>query len=194
MHVSRRLLLGGGAMAATVALGSKAAFAFSSPSSPALIGLRELNARTLSFDCCQTGEKLKNVTYWAEGNYVPGALTQINHTLRDFMSGEVYPMDPGVLDILHRVGRTLETDGRFEIVCGYRSPATNAKLRRNDPQVAAHSLHMKGQAIDFDIPGKKLSLVHATALAQQVGGVGYYPDADFIHVDTGRVRRWTGLG
>jgi uncharacterized protein YcbK (DUF882 family) len=188
MHVSRRSLLRmGGAVA--VSAGVTPAFA-----SSAIIGLRDLNARTLSFDCCQTGEKLKNVTYWADGNYQPDALSTINHTLRDYMSGEVHPIDPGVLDILHRIGRTLESDCRFEIVCGYRSPATNAALRRNDPQVATHSLHMKGQAIDFDLPGRKLGLVHKTALAQQIGGVGYYPDADFIHVDTGRVRRWTGLG
>lgn len=188
MHVSRRSLLRwSGALAASATV--IPAFA-----SPALVGLKDLNARTLSFDCCQTGEKLRNITYWADGRYEPAALSAINHTLRDYMNGEVHPIDPGVLDILHRIGRALETDNHFEIVCGYRSPATNAALRRNDPQVATHSLHMKGQAIDFDLPGRKLSLVHATALAQQIGGVGYYPDADFIHVDTGRVRRWTGLG
>ena len=193
MGVSRRMLLrmGGGAAAVSAGLGQRKARAFSAP---AIVGTRPLKAHTLSFDCVQTGEKLRNVTYWAEGQYEPAALATINHSLRDFMSGEVYPIDPKVLDLLVRIGETLETDCHFEIVCGYRSPATNAKLRRNDPQVAAHSLHMKGQAIDFDLPGRKLSLVHATALAQQVGGVGYYPDADFIHVDTGRVRRWTGLG
>jgi len=188
MHVSRRSLLRMGG-AAAVSAGVTPAFA-----SSAIIGLRNLNARTLSFDCCQTGEKLRNVTYWADGSYEPTALTQINHTLRDYMNGEVHPIDPGVLDILHRIGQALESDGSFEIVCGYRSPATNAALRRNDPQVATHSLHMTGQAIDFELPGRKLSLVHKTALAQQIGGVGYYPDADFIHVDTGRMRRWIGLG
>jgi uncharacterized protein YcbK (DUF882 family) len=193
MHVSRRSLLRlGGAMA--VSAGIAPAHALTSVTSPALVGLRELNARTLSFDCYYTGEKLKNVTYWADGGYEPGALTAVNHALRDFQNGEVHPIDPGVLDILHRIGQALETDCRFNILCGYRSPATNAALRRNDPQVAAHSLHMKGLAIDFWLPDRKLSLVHKTALAQQIGGVGYYPDADFIHVDTGRVRRWTGLG
>jgi uncharacterized protein YcbK (DUF882 family) len=99
-----------------------------------------------------------------------------------------------VLNVLHGIGRALESDGRFEIICGYRSPATSEALRRDDRQVAVLSLHMKGQAVDFALPGHKLSLVHKTALAQQIGGVGYYPDADFLHVDTGRVRRWTGLG
>ena len=140
------------------------------------------------------GKSLQNVTYWVDGRYKPGALTEINHALRDFRSGDVYPIDPKVLDVLHRIGRALETDCRFEIICGYRSPETNQALHRNDPQVAVHSLHMMGQAVDFALPGRKLSLVHKTALAQHMGGVGYYPDADFLHVDTGRVRRWTGLG
>ena len=190
MHASRRSLLRlGGAAALSAAIAPAHAL-----TAPALIGLRELNARTVSFDCIQTGEKLKNVTYWADGSYEPQALSAINHSLRDFMNGEVHIIDPSVLNILHRIGSTLETDCQFEIICGYRSHATNARLRRNDPQVATHSLHMTGQAVDFSLPGKKLSLVHKTALAQQIGGVGYYPDADFLHVDTGRVRRWTGLG
>jgi len=182
--------MGGGALA-SAGLGQKAAFAFASP---AIIGTRELNARTISLDCSYTGEKLKNVTYWAEGKYAPDAISEVNHALRDYWSGEVHPIDPKVLDVLHKIGSTLETDCRFEVICGYRSPKTNAMLRRNDPQVATHSMHMSGQAVDFLLPGRKLSLVHKTALAQQVGGVGYYPDADFLHVDTGRVRQWTGLG
>lgn len=190
MHVSRRSLLRLGG-AAALSAGITPAHALNAPG---LVGLRQLNARTLSFDCIQTGEKLKNVTYWADGSYEPKALAAINDSLRDFMNGEVHTIDPGVLNILHRIGSTLATDCRFEIICGYRSHATNAALRRNDPQVATRSLHMTGQAVDFSLPGRKLSLVHKTALAQQIGGVGYYPDADFLHVDTGRVRRWTGLG
>ena len=190
MHVSRRSLLRlGGAMAVSAGLSPAHAL-----TSPAIIGTRDLNARTLSFDCYQTGEKLKHVTYWADGRYEPAALSAINRSLRDYRSGEVYPIDPRLLDALHGIGRALETDCRFEIICGYRSPNTNAALRRNDPQVAERSLHMKGQAVDFALPGRKLSLVHKTALAQRIGGVGYYPDADFLHVDTGRVRRWTGWG
>ena len=190
MHVSRRSLLRmGGAVALSAGIAPAHAL-----TAPALIGLKDLDARTLSFDCIQTGEKLKSVTYWAKGRYEPGALDAINHSLRDFQNGDVHPIDPKVLDVLHRIGQALDTDCRFEIVCGYRSAQTNAALRRNDPQVAVHSLHMTGQAIDFALPGRRLSLVHKTALAQQIGGIGYYPDADFLHVDTGRVRRWTGLG
>ena len=190
MHVSRRSLLRiGGAVALSAGIAPAHAL-----TGPAIIGLKDLNARTLSFDGYYTGEKLKNVTYWTDGRYEPDALSTINHALRDYQNGTVHPIDPKVLDVLHQIGRALETDCRFELICGYRSPATNAALHRNDSQVAVHSLHMKGQAVDFALPGRKLSMVHKTALAQQVGGVGYYPDADFIHVDTGRVRRWTGLG
>ena len=162
MGVSRRMLLRMGGAAMAVSASSARALA-----APALIGLKELNARTLSFDCYYTGEKLKKVTYWADGKYEPTALTEINRTLRDYWSGEVHPIDPGVLDVLHRIGRALETDGRFEILCGYRSSKTNAALRRKDSQVAARSLHMDGKAVDFWLPDRRLSLVHKTALAQQ---------------------------
>src|SRR6478609_3511178 len=103
MHVSRRSLLRlGGAVAVTAGIAPAHAL-----TSPAIIGLRELNTRTLSFDCIQTGEKLKNVTYWTEGSYEPQAMAAINHSLRDFMNNEVRTIDPGVLDALHRIGRTL---------------------------------------------------------------------------------------
>jgi uncharacterized protein YcbK (DUF882 family) len=190
MRVSRRSLLrmGGGAAASMVAMPLPALAA------PALVGLKALNARTLSFDCPYTGERLKNVTYWAEGNYVPGALAEISHALRDDLTGDVHAIDPKVLDVLHRIGTLLDTDCRFEIFSGYRSPKTNAALHRIDPQVAAQSLHMQGKAIDLFLPGRLLRDVHATALSLKMGGVGYYPDAAFVHIDSGRVRQWVGLG
>jgi uncharacterized protein YcbK (DUF882 family) len=188
MRVSRRSLLrmGGGALASAVTLPALA--------SPALVGLRPLNARTLSFDCAYTGEHLKEVTYWAEGRYIPGALAEISHTLRDDQTGEAHAIDPKVLDVLYGIGIKLDTICRFEIFSGYRSPRTNAALHRVDPQVAAQSLHMQGQAIDFFMPGRLLRDVRAAALALKLGGVGYYPDAEFVHVDSGRVRQWVGLG
>ena len=161
---------------------------------PALIGIKRVNARTLSFDCCNTGEKLKRVTYWADGRYDPHALARIDYALRDYRSGDVYPIAPKVLDLLYRMGRTLDTDCRYELFSGYRSPGTNAMLQRNEPEVATHSLHMKGQAVDIFLPGRSLHKIRDTALAMGMGGVGYYPAADFLHVDVGRVRRWVGLG
>lgn len=188
MRVSRRSLLrmGGGAAASAVTTPALAA--------PALVGLKALNARTLSFDGAYTGEHLDAVTYWAEGKYIPGALAQISHALRDDLTGEVHAIDPKVLDVLHRVGTLLDSDSRFEIFCGFRSAKTNAALHRADPQVAVNSLHMQGQAIDLFMRGRALRDLRAAALSVKGGGVGYYPDAGFVHIDSGRVRQWVGLG
>ena len=190
MIVSRRSLLriGGGAFA------SCAALSFRAPAlaAPALVGLKELNVRTLSFDCTNAGEQLNDVDYWVEGKYVPDALAEINDALRDYRTGEVYPIATNLLDLLYQLGRRLETDCRFELTSGYRSPETNAALHELDPEVATNSLHMKGQAADITLPGRPLRNVYEEAIAMRVGGVGYYPDDDFIHVDIGRVRRWEG--
>lgn len=192
MRVSRRSLLriGGGAAASAVTLAAP----ISALAAPALVGLKPLNARTLSFDCAYTSEHLKNVTYWAEGAYIPEALAQISHALRDDLTNEVHAIDPKVLDALHKVGTLLGTDCRFEIFSGYRSAKTNAALHRVDPQVAVQSLHMQGKAVDLFLPGRLLRDVRATALSLRMGGVGYYPDAGFVHIDSGRVRQWVGLG
>jgi uncharacterized protein YcbK (DUF882 family) len=185
MKLSRRNLLqmAGGAIASSslICAGSGALAA------PAIVGIRELNARTLSFDGYYTGEHLKNVTYWADGDYIPDALTEINHMLRDWRMDEVHPIEPKLLDLLYQLGRGLDTSCQFELVSGYRSPRTNAMLHRTDPGVATNSLHMQGQAIDISLPGTPLKTLHAKALAMQLGGVGYYPDSNFIHV-----RQWTG--
>lgn len=190
MGVSRRafLRIGGGAIASAASL-KLAAPAFAAP---AIVGRKKLNVRTLSFDGYNTGEQLNDVTYWVEGEYVPDALAEIDEAMRDWRTGEVYPIAPKLLDVLHEVGCALETDCRFELVSGYRSPATNEMLHEIDPEVATNSLHMKGQATDISLPGRPLRKLYETALAMRMGGVGYYPDSDFIHVDVGRVRRWVG--
>ena len=159
---------------------------------PALVGLKELNARVLSFDCYNTGERLKNIPYWVEGEYVPDALATINRALRDWRANKVHPIEPKLLDVLHQIGRNLDTDCHFELISGYRSPKTNAMLHEFDPGVATHSLHMQGRATDISLPGRPLQALHEAALALGAGGVGYYPDSNFIHVDVGRVRRWVG--
>src|SRR5580765_6946620 len=172
MNVSRRAVLrmSGGALASATSLVTAPVLA----AAPAIIGHKELNARILSFDCYNTGEQLKKVAYWVEGNYVPDALAEISRALRDWRMDEVHPIEPGLLDLLHQIGRRLETNCEFELISGYRSPKTNAMLHRVDPGVATHSLHMKGQATDISLPGRSLRKVYETALALQVGGVGYY--------------------
>lgn len=145
--------------------------------------------RALSFHNLHTGESL-NVTYWADGHHLPGALSEVNRILRDFRTDEVWPIDVGLLDLLHRVQQSLETTAPFHIISGYRSPATNKKLRTNSSSVAKRSLHMRGMAIDVRVPGRQLRTLHKAAVAQKSGGVGKYPKSNFVHMDVGRVRYW----
>lgn len=145
--------------------------------------------RALSFHNLHTGEKLK-VTYWADGHHIPDALAEVNHVLRDFRTGEVWPIDVRLLDLLHRVRQALDTQEPFHIISGYRSPATNKSLRKNGGGVAKRSLHMQGKAIDVRVPGRQLRTLHKAAVALKAGGVGKYPKSGFVHIDVGRVRYW----
>jgi uncharacterized protein YcbK (DUF882 family) len=148
--------------------------------------------RVLSFFNTHTGERL-TAAYCCGGEYQPDALAQINHILRDFRVNEIKPIDPKLLDLLHELGGTLETDRPFHVISGYRSPHTNAVLReRGGAQtgVASKSLHMVGKAIDIRVPGVKLDHLRGAARSLKLGGVGYYPASNFVHVDTGRVRFW----
>lgn len=146
-------------------------------------------SRTLSFNHTHTHESLK-ITYAQAGIYDPVALDRINHYLRDFRTGEVHTIDPGVLDILWGVQRELGCSGSYGVISGYRSPNTNKALRSRSTGVAKRSLHMKGKAIDVRFSGCKTSAVRDCAIAFKGGGVGYYAKSDFIHIDTGRVRTW----
>ena len=149
----------------------------------------ESKPRTLSFNNLHTGETLKT-TYWAEGGYIPGALEEINWVLRDFRTGDVLPIDPGLLDILSRLRDKLDSSATYGIISGYRSPATNKMLNQKSDGVAVKSMHTRGKAIDVRLEGRDLKDVHGAALALKAGGVGYYPRSNFVHLDTGRVRRW----
>jgi uncharacterized protein YcbK (DUF882 family) len=145
--------------------------------------------RTLSFTNLHTGEKLR-ATFWAEGDYIREELSAVNQVLRDHRSGDVHAMDPKLLDLLYLLQQSVAVRGAFHIISGYRSPATNKKLSAKSSGVAKKSLHMQGKAIDIRLPGCELKQLRDAALALQAGGVGYYPKSNFIHVDTGRVRRW----
>ncbi|MEO5341860.1 MAG: DUF882 domain-containing protein [Gammaproteobacteria bacterium SHHR-1] len=151
--------------------------------------LQRYDARYLAFHNTHTGEKLK-VTYWEDGKYLNDALAEVNHHLRDHRSNEVTQIDKGLLDQLFVLRKKLDTNRPFQIISGYRSPKTNALLRRQGRGVARRSLHMYGRAIDIRVPGHSLSQVRLAALSMHSGGVGYYPGPQFVHLDTGRVRRW----
>lgn len=148
-----------------------------------------LNDRSLSLRSLHTDEKVR-VTYWSKGNYVPGALHEVDYIMRDWRTGEVYPIDTALLDLLFNVRLKLHTTGPFRIISGYRSLATNAKLASRSENVAKRSLHMAGMAIDTSLRSVKARTLQEAALTLKRGGVGYYPRSNFVHIDTGRVRRW----
>jgi uncharacterized protein YcbK (DUF882 family) len=180
----RRAFLGLGAVAAASALVPSRVHA----ATP----VAKAPERALSFFNTHTGERLKT-TYCTGGSYVPESLEHLNYILRDFRANQIKPIDPRVFDLLNELGGTLETDQPFHIISGYRSPQTNALLRERGGAttgVASHSLHMVGQAIDIRVPGVKLNQLRDAARSLKLGGVGFYPDLNFVHVDVGRVRYW----
>lgn len=136
-----------------------------------------------------TGERLK-VCYFRDGKFVAEACQQLNHLLRDFRSGDVHAIDPKLYDLVYAIQTKVGHRGQIEIISGYRSPATNAKLRSSSTGVAKRSLHMQGKALDIRLAGVDTAKVRDAALALRAGGVGYYKKSDFVHVDTGRVRHW----
>ncbi len=146
--------------------------------------------KTLSFYNIHTGEKLDKVVFWADGRYLPDALADINYLLRDYRTGEITDIDPHLCDLLFSVQQKLDTGRPFHIISGYRSLETNRMLRKHSKGVAKNSLHLVGQAADIRVPERSLSQVRRAALALRGGGVGYYPSSDFVHIDTGPVRRW----
>jgi uncharacterized protein YcbK (DUF882 family) len=147
--------------------------------------------RSLSFRHRHTDERL-NTVYYANGRYIPRALKDVNWLLRDFRSDEVKEIDERLLDLLYAVRQRLETDQAFEIYSAYRTPETNALLRREGWGVARNSLHMQGMAIDIGLPGWEPRHIANCALDLQRGGVGFYGRSNFVHLDVGEVRTWRG--
>lgn len=145
--------------------------------------------RAIHFSHLHTGERLA-VEYFSSGTYLPDALRAVDHLLRDFRTGEVHTIDPALLDLLHVLTDATGSRRPFEVISGYRSPATNQMLRARSNGVAGGSLHMRGQAIDIRLADVPLARLRDAALAIRRGGVGYYPASNFVHVDTGRVRTW----
>jgi len=148
-----------------------------------------LNDKSLSFRSLHTGEKIR-VTFWSRGRYVPGALHEIDYVMRDWRTGEVFAIDTALLELLFDLRVKLHTRGPYRIISGFRSLSTNATLARRSRNVASRSLHMAGMAIDAALSGVDTRRIREAALSLKRGGVGYYPKAGFVHIDTGRVRRW----
>lgn len=132
------------------------------------------------------------VAYRDGGGYKAEALARIDRFLRDWRTGTVTRIDPKSLDILSAL-QVFAGSATLCVLSGYRTPETNAMLARTTPGVARNSLHIAGKAIDLFVPGFDLRGLRERALVLRAGGVGYYPDNGFIHVDTGRVRSWEAV-
>ena len=151
----------------------------------------ENETRALSFHHTHSGEDL-TVTFKRDGRYDEAALKQLNHFLRDWRNQDETVMDRHLFDILWEVYRDVDGKQPIQIISSYRSPATNAMLRRRSSGVARHSQHMLGHAMDMYIPGVPLEQIRFAGLRLQRGGVGFYPTSGspFVHLDTGSIRHW----
>jgi len=145
--------------------------------------------RILRLANAHTWEKV-DVVYWTQGMYIDESMTEISHLMRDHRANKSITMDEKVIDNLYGLYQLMGTDERIHILSGYRTPETNAKLRQRSSGVAKYSLHMEGRAIDLNIPGKTAKQIRDAAISLKTGGVGYYPAAGFVHIDTGAVRNW----
>ncbi len=147
------------------------------------------SSRELRLVNTHTGERLQQC-YFRDGDFAHEACQRLNHFLRDHRTGDVSAIDPKLFDVLYSVQHEVGHRGAIEIISGYRSHATNAKLNAASPGVAKRSLHMLGKALDIRLSGFDTARLRDAALQLQAGGVGYYAKSDFVHVDTGRVRHW----
>lgn len=178
----RRFLTRGVQLAAAAGLPAGARAAITPPEAR--------GARALGFFHTHTQERI-DIVYAVADGYVAQALGSLNRFMRDHYTGEVGVIDPALFDLLHRVRLELGCAESFDVISGYRCPATNDRLRNTrGGGVAQRSLHMDGRAIDVRLPGVDLADLRDAALSLRAGGVGYYPRERFVHIDTGRVRSW----
>ncbi len=145
--------------------------------------------RRISMYSGRTGESIDTI-YWIEGEYITEALKEINYFMRDWREDAVTTMDPRTIDIVTAAHRLLDTDEPYLLLSGYRTPKTNAMLRRRSSGVAKNSLHMKGEANDLRLSSRSVDQIYNAALACNAGGVGKYSRSNFVHMDCGTVRSW----
>lgn len=170
-------------------LGLAAAAAVSAMGTQEALAVMRVPTRNVSMYNMHTGESIR-IDYWSKGRYARDAMRQLARFLRDHRTGTTHTIDPRLMDVVYLLNHALGAKGPVHVVSGYRSPETNAYLREISDGVAQNSYHMKGQAIDLNLPDRSLRQLHKAALNLRAGGVGYYPDSNFVHVDTGPVRHW----
>jgi uncharacterized protein YcbK (DUF882 family) len=152
--------------------------------------LARTSVRTLSLYAVNTGDRLV-AEYYADGCYQGDVLRAVDRLCRDHRTDETHPIDPALLDQLFLLRTTIGTRAPYHVVCGYRSQETNELKRlHRGVGVASHSYHVCGRAVDVFLPDRRLAALHAAATSLGAGGVGYYPESDFVHLDTGPVRIW----
>ncbi|WP_426415012.1 YcbK family protein [Aestuariirhabdus sp. LZHN29] len=156
---------------------------------PALATTSSELPRHLKLHNPYTGERLSQ-PFWDQGAYLDDSLMQFSHLLRDFHSDATMAVDPHLLNLLYRVQSRLENFNEIQVISAYRTKDTNRLLREQGFKVSDHSLHSKARAVDIVLPGSSLRDVRRVAIELASGGVGFYPRQGFIHLDTGRVRRW----
>ena len=149
---------------------------------PTLLKAAPLAERKLYLYNQHTGEWFKQV-YKAAGEYDPDALKLLSHIMRDRRTGKEHPMNPALYDLLDKLHAPFGSHRPLELVCGFRSEETNRKLRSAGRGVAKNSLHMSGRAVDVRLQGVKLSKLRDAARSLRLGGVGFYPKSNFVHVD-----------
>lgn len=167
-----------------------AQFAAAGAAAPATLLAAQGPSRSLALEHTHTGERI-DLVYAAAGEYLPQALAALDRFLRDHYTGEIGRIDPQLFDQLHALQSLLRVRQPYQVISGYRCARTNEVLRTTrGGGVASRSLHMDGKAIDIRLPGVPLAEVRDAALSMGAGGVGYYAREQFVHIDTGRIRRW----
>jgi len=137
----------------------------------------------------RTGERLDTI-YWIDGKYIPEALAEVNHFMRDWRNNQVKQIDTRTVDIMAAAHRLMDENEPYMLLSGYRSPQTNAMLRSQSRGVARNSLHMQGEAADLRLSSRSVSQMARAAAALQAGGVGRYSRSNFVHMDCGDHRTW----
>ena len=139
----------------------------------------------------RTGERI-DMIYWVDGKYIKDALREVNYFMRDWRNDQVKAVDLRTIDIMAATHNMLDVSEPYMLLSGYRSPKTNAMLRSRSRRVAKNSLHMKGQAADLRLSSRSVSQVAKAAMACRAGGVGQYYRSNFVHMDCGVIRTWSG--
>lgn len=165
-------------------------FAIASCTPQALFANERKSTRSIAMKSLHTGECVET-RYFNGGHYVESEITKLNYLCRDFRREEVRPIDRRLFDHIGRIQSLVGSQAQVLLISGYRAPATNEELRKLSKGVAKHSYHTLGQAIDFRLDGIDLKQVRDAAFELKLGGLGYYPNSEFIHIDTGPVRYWT---